>query len=365
MRILSIIFFAWISAAALQAQETTVDDVLNRATEAFSVGHFSTVRLMLSDSLTRKMSNEQKQRTFAMLAQVYLILDKPRTADSCYLLLLRANPEFVPTPETDPIDIVYLSQKFTTRPLFTPHVRLGMPLAWATNLFSTNTSSLATDASQSVRPNVEFGAGIEWNYNDHFSIGTEALLSFRSYGKRITGISLHDEVNIIDKQSWVDVPLYLKYSDSKGKWRPYGYAGAALNLLLSSRATIGFINRSPSLGVETPEEGVDVNTTDSRYLINRSLLLGAGVKYKYGKDFFFAEVRYMAGLNNQTKPDQVYVRGDEGTLVPEATKYQYVFGLFRLNAVSISVGYVRPIYQPRVIKRASTKQVMRKINKKK
>ncbi len=365
MRIFYVTVLACLINASLKAQETTVDDVLNRANEAFSVGHFSTVRLILSDSLTRKMSSEQKQRAFMMLAQVYLILDKPNTADSSYLLLLRANPEFVPTPETDPIDIVYLSQKFTTRPLFTPHARLGMPLSWATNLFSTNTSSLPTSTSQSLRPNIEFGAGIEWNYNDHLSIGTEGVLSFRSYRKRVTGISLHDEVSIIDKQIWADVPLYIKYSDSKGKWRPYGYAGAALNLLLSSRATLGFVNRSPSLGVETPEEGVDVNTTDSRYFINRSLLFGAGVKYKYGKDFFFAEMRYMAGLNNQTKPDKIYVRGDDGVLVPEATKYQYVFGLFRLNAVSVSVGYIRPIYQPRVIKRVSTKQVMRKINKKK
>lgn len=349
----------------LSAQETASEDLLTRASGEFNLGHFVGIPRILTDSATRKMSKEQKVRAFSILSQTYLVLDKPALADSSYLELLRADPEYIASEDKDAIDVVFLSQKFTTRPVFTPHARLGLPFAWSSTIVSNSTSPVPTDVSQFLRPGFQFGVGMDWNITDQWSLGTEGVLSFRSYRKQVSGISDGDDINVIDKQTWVDIPLYVKFSDDKGKWRPFGYAGVALNLLIGSRATIDFVNRSSSQGQESPEAGPDIRVNPSRYLINRSLVIGGGVKYKIGKNYVFADLRYMYGMTNITKPEGVYYRtqGDNPqALVEELTKYQYVFDFLSINSVTISVGYVLPIYQPRMIKRATTKKVAKRLS---
>jgi len=76
------------------------------------------------------------------------------------------------------------------------------------------------------------------------------------------------------------------------------------------------------------------------------LVFGGGVKYKIGRDFVYADLRYMAGLSNFTKPDKNYYAND-GTFDPAITNYQYVSDFFRMDNLSLSFGYIHPIYDPR------------------
>src|SRR5690606_23139680 len=89
--------------------------ILNQAAEEVSAGHFLGVDSLLADCLKGGFTREQRQRAYLLLTQVYLLLDNPEKAEESYLELLRANPEFVTDPSRDPIDVVYLSKKFTSR----------------------------------------------------------------------------------------------------------------------------------------------------------------------------------------------------------------------------------------------------------
>ena len=69
-------------------------------------------------------------------------------------------------------------------------------------------------------------------------------------------------------------------------------------------------------------------------------------KYKIGKDFIYADVRYMAGLSNLTNLEHNYY-SDDGSFDPSIPRYAEVSDLFTLDNLSLSFGYIHPIYNPR------------------
>jgi hypothetical protein len=126
--------------------------------------------------------------------------------------------------------------------------------------------------------------------------------------------------------------------------------------------------------IETEKRDVpspDVNLIQSRNRLNQSVFIGGGLKYKLGLDFIFAEVRYSIGLRNITNPDNLYANNSFKPITPEWVKsfeltggYRHVDDYFRLDNLSISFGFLRPLYKPRELKRARTKSVLRKMHRK-
>jgi hypothetical protein len=66
------------------------------------------------------------------------------------------------------------------------------------------------------------------------------------------------------------------------------------------------------------------------------------------------DVRYAAGLWNVTRQNNARF---------EITQWPYFSDDFRIDNVSLSVGYIKPLYKPRKLKRARSKSVLRKITK--
>jgi hypothetical protein len=62
--------------------------------------------------------------------------------------------------------------------------------------------------------------------------------------------------------------------------------------------------------------------------------------------------------------DKSQLGNPQAYLSSNVTKYRYVSDLFRLDNVSLSFGFVHPIYNPRKVKKAKTKSVLRMIRKK-
>ncbi len=342
---------------------------LAQANEEFNQGRFFGIASILQECLEDGFTIEQQVQAYHLLTQAYLILDDPIAAENSYLKLLQADPEYIANTDNDPVDIVYLSKKFTATPIFTPNYRFGTNVSAPRLIHANGTEGYATSRSNSLRPNLHFGAGMDWNYNDNLSIGAEATLSFKSFKTTINGISIDDTQEAIERYTWIDVPLFIKYRDNFGNIRPFGYAGYSLNLMLSASAELRTDNRSPIIsagerqqGSEVPTEGPDVNIGYKRNFLNRSMVLGGGIYYKVGHDFIIVDVRYVAGLSNVTKESELYYDKD-GNFAPEVVKYRWTGDLFRFDNISLSFGYVKPLYNPRKIKRARTKKVLRELSK--
>jgi hypothetical protein len=345
--------------------QETCEQTLNQATAEFEAGRFYSVPTLLSSCLASGFTSDQRFRAYYILTQAYLVLDDPIGAENSYLKLLAINPEFKPNEKDDPIDLVYLSEKFTTRPRFTPHYRVGANVSFPHSIYGVNTfSSTNVKSNQTQRVGIQAGAGVDWNLTDHWSIGVEANFSTKSFAINSTGIAIDDDLNVIDKSTWVDVPIYIKYSYDSGKWRPFAYAGFALNLLISNTASLIFNDRTSQTTNTKIAQGPDVDLAFQRNLLNRSLLVGGGVKYKIGKNFVYVDARYMMGLNNITIPEKSYYTND-GSLATTISTYQYVSDFFRLDNLSLSIGYIKPLYDPRKLKTGSSKSFIKNIFRKK
>src|ERR1051325_7143028 len=104
----------------LFGQDQGCEQTLNQATAEFDAGRFYSLPSILKPCLDKGFSKEQKVRAYLLLTQSYLILNDPIAAENSYLQLLVADPEYVANPVRDPVDVYYLSKKFTTTPVFTP-----------------------------------------------------------------------------------------------------------------------------------------------------------------------------------------------------------------------------------------------------
>ncbi len=354
----------YLSTASAQTNEC--EQTLSQASEEFNAGHFYGIPALLKTCIDRNnFTNEQRVRAYLLLCQAYLIIDDPIAAEDSYLKLLRADPEYVATNEKDPIDVVYLSKKFTSTPIFTPHVRIGGNTSLFRTIHDINTQTAPLKSI--LKPGYQFGGGLDWNINDKISLCVDGIFSFKSFKTVRSGISDNDKLTVTENQTWFDVPLYIKYTVDHGQIRPYGYIGGAVNVLLGSKASMELINISPSEESQSPSQGQDVTLTYLRRITNRSLVMGGGVRYKIGKDFLFADLRYMAGFSNLSNKDQIYkpdpkqAQNPAGLVMnPELTRYRQVDSMFRLDNLSLSVGYVRPLYNPRKIRNARGAKILSK-----
>jgi hypothetical protein len=368
-RLLAGVFFiGFLGSAGAQSNECEL--TLSQAAEEFNAGHFYGIPSLLRSCIERnELTSEQRVRAYLLLCQAYLIIDDPIAAEDSYLKLLKADPEYVATNEKDPVDVVYLSKKFTSTPIFTPHIRLGGSTSLYRTIYDLNTQSRPDKVNHTLRPGFLFGAGVDWNINDNVSICVNANLSYRAFRTVRSQISLLDILTVTEKQFWFDVPVFLKYSDNKGRFRPFGYIGAALNVLLSSNASMQLVNANAD-GSQTNSLGPDVSLKYLRNTINRSLVIGGGVRYKVGKDFLFADLRYMPGLSNLAK-EGMYSTDPAHPQTPKElesndalSRYRYVDSAFRLDNLALSIGYIKPLYNPRKVKYArGAKSAARKIRK--
>lgn len=347
-RYLLILSFVIALSGSALAQDENCEQILIQADREFNEGRFFGIPSLLKSCLDRGFTDEQKVRAYLILTQTYLVLDDPAAADNSYLELLKADPEYVANPARDPIDVYYLSKKFTSTPVFTPHLRAGLNTSLPRMIQEVNTSGTPLQRKEVFKVGFQFGAGVDWNINNHWSIGAEANFSSKAFKRETSGYAKNDYQIMDEQHTGFDIPLYVKYSDDSGRIRPFGYAGLAVSLLTSSSVSLQFDNTTPSnseVGIQE-NKGSEDNINFKRNLLNRSLVLGGGVKYKIGRNFVYADLRYMAGLSNFTKSDENYYTED-GTFETTITEYQFVSDFFRLDNLSLSFGYIRPIYNPR------------------
>lgn len=356
------------------AQIDDCESKLNQATDEFNAGHFYGIAAMLKPCIDNGFSREQRQRAYLLLTQTYLLLDDPIGAESSYLSLLKANPEFETDPERDPIDVVYLSKKFTATPVFTLFGKLGINTSPVRVIAAQSLTGKPVDTKYILKPGWMIGIGADWNATEKISLALELQYAFTAYRKQQYNIFGLSETDLYDRQNWVMLPLSLKYSFSTGKFKPYGYFGYSVNLLLNDKANMTFIDRIATSGEGTPlqtqSESPILNLRYKRELFNASFFVGGGVRYKWGLEYLFVDVRYAFGMKDLLKESGAYLdykaSADRTSPVllesgSPVFKWANIDDNFRLDNVYVTFGYMHPLYNPRKLKKARTRSVLRTI----
>jgi opacity protein-like surface antigen len=357
--------------AGVRGQTRDCEQTIAYATEEFNAGHFYSIPALLNECL-KSFSREQKQRAFLLLTQTYLLLDDPIGAERSFLEILTANPEFVADEQLHSIDIVYLSKRFTATPKFSWFVGGGSNVSPMRLILDMD---VAKDQNEkySLRPGYNFGAGGEYSYSDNIKLRAEVNYLHTSYSTHAKGYNGSDEKTFVDAQNWINVPLYVSYSDNIGTYRPYVYAGYSFSGLFGDNGSITLRNIDGA-GTEDMDiferQSPDFDFTERRNKLNQSLIFGGGLKYKVGLDFVFAEVRYSVGLRNIVNTDKIYgnhtydqTSAQWVVSLEPASAFSHVDDYIRLDNLAITFGFLRPLYKPRELKRVRTKGVLRKIKR--
>lgn len=345
------LFFCLVIWKATFSQNVDCEQILIQADDEFNAGRYYGIISLLKPCLEKNdFTNEQRVRAYLLLTQAYLILDDPAGAEESYLNLLKADPEYVANPARDPIDVYYLSKKFTSTPIITPHIHGGFNTSLPRIIHELTVSGTEINTRNVLKLGVQGGIGFDFNLTNNISLCAEGNFSNKAFKRNTEKGSAKyfggDNLSTVERQNWFDIPMYVKYSDDSGKIRPFGYAGFAINLLFSSRGNNWeYRNESASLGV-IEITGRPENLIYKRKFLNRSLVFGGGAKYKIGKNFLYADLRYMPGLSNLTKENKIYYT-NEDAFDPSVVKYAEVSDYFRLDNLSISFGFIRPLYNPR------------------
>lgn len=360
---IGLIFITLCSSTMLLAQNNTCEEQLNAATDEFAAGRFYGIPAMLKPCIDKGFTREQRQRAYLLLTQTYLLLDDPISAENSYLKVLQANPEFETDPARDPIEVVYLSKKFTAAPIFSLFAKAGPNAAMVRVIHDVDLASSLTPSNEKYAPRIAVHGevGGDWHFYDRFSLSGALNYSTTSFKFTETNKYGLDIEEMIERQSWLSIPLSIKYSDNVGKYRPYGFLGYSVNLLLTDKADFNIFNKEPG-GISKDAESPTINFKDKRNILNRSFFLGGGIMMKSGLDFFFAEAKYSFGLSNIVNPDRLY-SNENGSTGQDVFPYGHVDNYFRLDNLSISFGYVHPLYKPRKLKTAHTKGLLRSIKK--
>jgi hypothetical protein len=353
-------------SANVFAQSITCEEQLNAAAAEFEAGRFYGIPGMLKSCIDKGFTTEQRQRAFLLLTQTYLLLQDPIAAEDSYLKVLKANPEYETNPDVDPIDVVYLSKKFTAAPIFSLYGRAGGNTSVArviNSLYAYDSPGVPSKDKYTLRPGFQIGAGVDWHVIDQFSISAELNLLSASYRRTRTDIFGRDVLVSTDQQSSLVVPLMVKYTHkTKSNIKPFGYAGYSIQLLLSDKLKVISENKDENPDSEVGNistetyESPSRNYTAIRTSINQSFLVGGGAKLKSGLNYWFLDLRYALGLTNIINKDAVFQ-------TEEIFRSGHVDDFLRLDNLSLSVGFVYPLYKPRHVKKVRTKGILRKIKK--
>lgn len=366
MRVIGCLYLALTIALPFQkvfAQSSTCSEVLVDARSSFEAGHLYSIPAMLKPCLDNGFDKGQKIQAYWLLARTYLLIDDPISAEDSYLKLLRLDPEYNIDEDLDPIDLVYLSNKFTTTPIFVLFAKVGTNFIspQVIHNFGMDNTQLLNEEYTSLT-GFHVSAGGEYNASDKFSFGLEFMFSQSRYNYSNT--FFNNDFQTLDEQlTFFNIPVYVKYRLKFNKIRPYLYAGYSSDFLLSSTGSAELLDRVSSVSpgeevAEFPVTGPDISLTQQRRFYNSSIFAGIGANYRIGYNYIFIDARYAFGLSNIVDIQNQYSNAEF------LYKYAFVDNYKRLNTLSISIGFVKPLYKPRKKSERKAKFIKELFNKK-
>jgi hypothetical protein len=338
--------------------QTTCELTLTKAQEEFDAGRFHGVPALLKECLEKNQNREWRQRAYILLSETYLLLEDAEKADESYLNVLTANPEFVTDETRDPIDLVYLSKKFTATPIFSLTAKMGLNTSMIRVIHDVKISSQLTDLesgsideSYSLKVGWQGALGVEYHYRPNLSLAGELMYSFTSFTHTTKNLFKDGNYSLAftDRQTWMGVPVTVKYTHGVRALQPFASLGYSMNLLLRDRA---------DMIIDGDKESEVFDYKYKRNKLNTAIVAGVGLKYKWGLRYIYGEIRYSLGLSNLANPE---TRWDSFNGINQ--DWPYVDDDFRMDNVYVSIGYVHPFYKARKLKKARTKSVLRKTRK--
>lgn len=344
----------------IQGQEC--ERVLRKAESNYDNGQLREIPGILSKCLTGGFNKTQREKSYKLLVLTYIFLDDIDKAEEYLLKLLKSNPQFE-VSQLDPPEFIYLYNGFRTKSYFSIAIKGGMNNTFVNALNINGVGNIPLGYQRnSSKMGYQVGLGINFRIWENFEVSAEFNIVNRRFNQidslkttfftdveRPLGYNF-SIINASESQIWVGVPLMMKYSITQYKMQPFIYGGVSMYYLLGANLNVTRFNIDPS-DVETPQRAVTgpsvkLLRAGIREKYHYSLLAGAGFKYKVGTDYLMLDFRYYLGINN--------LRNEEAALDASnelVYRYGYIDNDFTINGALISIGYVKPFYRPKKLRK--------------
>jgi hypothetical protein len=338
-RILLLFIVASSLATHVVRGQSTCAQTLRLAQSIYEQGRLHELPQLLAHCLDNGFNDEEKVNAYKLLTLTYIYLEEPAKADEMMLALLRTDTEFKVNDAVDPAEFVALYKTFRTYPIFRIGGKLGAVAA--------SPSVISADYADDGINEYSYGFGFIGSVSAEIPLGVHVKKFTLNPGVAFQLISFDglnsgaDPVRVTEgteSQAWVSLPVTMQYSLlEKGITNFFVAAGISADYLLSS--SIKIVSDRGQENSSVSENSFDV--MDQRKNFNSGILVGAGFKRKIGKGFLITEVRYKMGLQPMLTKADTYENS------PLVWNYKYVDGIFKINSISLTVGYFINRYYPK------------------
>ncbi len=341
-----------VSQAQREQSENACAKTLRSARSSYEQGRIEEVPDLLNDCLKGGFNDVERVEAHKLLILSYLYYDERGAAEEAMLKFLKIEPEYEINPVVDPPEFINLYNSFRTKPIFLIGGKAGGNLTFVDVQKNFSLDNMMTvPGTYSAQLGYQAGLTADIPLFKNFSLGIEAnfIGQFYEYENSQLGFS---QLTFQEEQLWAEVPLFIRYNFDKGNVKYYAQVGASISYLISAEATV---ERTDSVNVEIGNRSVSgpsIDLKEQRESLNYSIVGGVGVKIKnvLGRGYLLADIRYSYGIPNVVNEETRY---DNQEL---QYRYLYLDNDFSLNNAFFSIGYMVPVYKPKLIKRKKTKR---------
>ncbi|SKC87036.1 porin family protein [Ohtaekwangia koreensis] len=319
------------------AQLTSCAQTLRLARSTYEQGRLHEIPALLEKCVASGFSQQEKVEAYKLLCLSYIYLEEPEKADEAMLNLLRTDHYFEINRSTDPAEFIALYNTFRTKPIY----RIGGKLGVNASTPNVVTAVEANDGKS------EYGykIGLQFHFTGEIPFGKNLVLNPElglvqrkfEYTNRVNFTDTTFTTLAQENQTWLSLPVSLRYQFNKIKFKPYIAIGVEADYLLSSSLS-GSRTRKGYQFIE--EKSFDI--TPEREKFNLSAILSAGAHFTLGGGYIITEVRFLYGITKINSAKTAF--GVDSSLPFE---YGYADSTYKLNSLAVTAGYVHNIFNPK------------------
>jgi Outer membrane protein beta-barrel domain len=391
-RLYKLLFWGFLGIPLCAQAQPSLDceNNLDEAKRIYKEGRLSEVGDQIEANCLKvhAFSREKMVEGYRLLTETKLFSNELEEADENFAMLLRYNPlyEVDSTDATASYDLIHLSRTYRRNPLVSLYASGGLGYSKIMTLQQYGADNTVTTVSDVDQVTLGWNAslGLEIPVYKNFDVVIEGNFATRAYLRRDSLYLVGSEQNakaeptnqngvakfplgslqFREVQRWLDVPVMVRYNyEWRKKILPYAYVGAAPNFLLRA-SLVGITRRNTTedrgggevMGSEKErviitknimqyEDGAEdpyLSTYQSlRRTINVSVVAGVGCKFRIERNFLFFDIRYTGMVYNAVNTANRYTQKEL------LYRYAHVDNDFRMDNLTLNVGFIKSFYKPR------------------
>lgn len=324
------------------SQYIDCDSTLIEAQKLFNQGMIEKIEEVLKPCFERGFTHNQRAVAYKLIIFVSLLNGDQAKAESTMLTFLHENPKYEIMPD-DPVEFVYLFESFKTKSVFSVGFTIG-PNFTNPSVKKSVTSGDANNTESSNKSGTGFQAGLAAyrHISQHLFLNIECYYNFNTYQftdkfKKLGSFEENPDYDIVtykEKISRIDVPLSLGFETQSRVITYYFTIGGSYSYLFKAYG-------KPSKEFQYNSEVVNGATKSVLSSRNQHLFFanaGFGTRIKMHHRSLSVDAKVNLGMN----PIVIEKNVTDNTLIPD---FQYIDDVYRVNTVSLSLGYFFSFYR--------------------